>query len=233
MLAYGISRRGAVRPNNEDRFFCDPSAGILVVADGIGGHVGGEIASELAVDTVIASGELWQSCQETAVAEAFAAANAAILARIENEPSLSGMGTTLTLVKIQGSRLIIGHIGDSRAYLLRNGELVCLTTDHSISGQLQKAGEISDREAMVHPQRHILTRALGSAEAQWEIMRQPGLPGDKIMLCTDGLSDLLTKEEIFAELAEDKTIEEQASHLVDMAYEKGAPDNVTVVIAKI
>lgn len=232
MLAYGISRRGAVRPNNEDCFFCDPSAGLIVVADGIGGHVGGEIASKLAVEAVTTP-DLWQSRPQSAAAKAFAAANAAILARAEGEPSLNGMGTTLTLVKIDGPALVIGHIGDSRAYLFRAGNLARLTTDHSISGQLQKAGKITDTEARVHPQRHILTRALGFAEAQWEIMHQQGVPGDLIMLCTDGLSDVVSEEEIAAVLAETISIEEYASCLVDLAYQKGAPDNVTVVLAKL
>lgn len=235
MLAYGISRRGAVRPNNEDSFYCDAQAGLLVVADGIGGHAGGEIASRLAVDTAVKAVKEAGQCGEAVVNRAFAAANAAILQYVETRPALAGMGTTLTLVKKNGYTLVVGHIGDSRAYLFRQGVLKCLTSDHSVSGQLLAAGEITASEARNHPQRHILTRALGTAgQPQVEVLSHQVQTGDIVLVCTDGLSDLIAGEEIAAELSDEgKTIEQHASFLIDMAYQRGAPDNVTVVLAQL
>lgn len=234
MKAIGVSNRGLVRANNEDWLFLDERAGLLVVADGMGGHAGGEEASRLAVDTVVAAladGLLFQP--EEKVRRAFAAANQAVLTKAASDPSLAGMGTTLTLVAVLPDFLITGHIGDSRAFLIgRQGR--CLTSDHSVTGQLLASGKISDAEAVSHPQRHVLTRALGTdTHVEAEVLRHPWSPGQHVLLCSDGLTEVMTAKEIFAVVQGEGDLEFKVNSLLTTALERGAPDNVTIILAQL
>lgn len=227
------SHTGLVRPINEDAFFISEENGIFGVADGLGGHQAGEIASWLALKT---AAETLMAPEVTGdpgerLHLAFAKANQALLNRGRTVASCEGMGTTLTLAWEVGATLYIGHIGDSRAYLYREKALTLLTRDHSVSGELVRSGVISQEEAREHPQRHILTRALGQAVGTTgEDVFTVGLrEGDYIILCTDGLTSVFSDEEIAMNL-ETGTLREKIDRLIEGTLERGAPDNVTVII---
>ncbi|HOB34398.1 MAG: Stp1/IreP family PP2C-type Ser/Thr phosphatase [Firmicutes bacterium] len=233
MKAYGVSRRGLLRTNNEDCFYADESRGIFIVADGMGGHAGGEVASRLAVETVKEGLADFHRDPERAVETAIMSANAAVLTKAAAVPALAGMGTTLTMAVVLPGFLVTGHIGDSQAYLI-GSEGRCLTSDHSVSGMLLAAGKITAAEARLHPQRHILTRALGIDEhAEVEVLRHSWSPGQRLLLCTDGLTEVVTAREIFSVVREAGAIKNAVDALVDMVYQRGAPDNVTVILAEL
>lgn len=234
MKALGVSNQGLVRTNNEDWLFIDEEAGLLVVADGMGGHAGGEEASRLAVDTVVEvlAGGLYPQPEES-IHSAFAVANRAIIAKAAANPALAGMGTTLTLVAVLPDFLITGHIGDSRAFLIgREGR--CLTSDHSVTGQLLASGKITDAEAVSHPQRHVLTRALGTdTHVEAEVLRHPWSPGQHVLLCSDGLTEVVAVEEIFTVVQGEGDLQLKVNSLLSTALERGAPDNVTIILAQL
>jgi serine/threonine protein phosphatase PrpC len=234
MKALGVSNQGLVRTNNEDWLFIDEEAGLLVVADGMGGHAGGEEASRLAVDTVVEvlAGGLYPQPEES-IHRALAVANRAIIAKAAANPALAGMGTTLTLVAVLPDFLITGHIGDSRAFLIgREGR--CLTSDHSVTGQLLASGKITDAEAVSHPQRHVLTRALGTdTHVEAEVLRHPWSPGQHVLLCSDGLTEVVAVEEIFTVVQGEGDLQLKVNSLLSTALERGAPDNVTIILAQL
>lgn len=228
------SHPGLVRPINEDAFFISEEKGIFGVADGLGGHQAGEIASWLALKTAteVLMAEGVAADPSDRLRLAFAQANQALLSRGRTVASCEGMGTTLTLACQVGTSLYIGHIGDSRAYLYRDGVLTLLTHDHSVPGELVRNGVISQEEAREHPQRHVLTRALGQqvTEAVGEDVLMVNLEaGDYIILCTDGLTSVFSDAEIAANLV-GGTLKEKIDRLIDGTLERGAPDNVTVIM---
>jgi serine/threonine protein phosphatase PrpC len=205
---------GVARGEADDSF-------LAVVADGMGGHVGGEIASRLAVEAAVAA-------EGDAVARVHAA-NHAVVARALDQPRLAGMGTTMTLAVFTGPVLQIGHIGDSRAYLYRGGDLVQLTRDHSLVADMIASGELSPQEAAVHPFRSVITRALGmeSKVAVDRVERQLE-PGDRVILCSDGLTSMLATDEIVALLK--GTPRTTVGALVDAANRAGGVDNTSVIV---
>ncbi len=222
------SHKGMVRDNNEDSVFPDSSGesadtAHLIVADGMGGHVAGEVASRLAVNAAASSG--------LAPADRVAAANRAIREEVAREPGLEGMGTTMTLLALGESTGRIAHIGDSRAYLMRNGELTRLTEDHTVAAEYVATGQISEEEARTHPQRHMLTRTLGLTrfvnvdEIELELEAD-----DRLLLCSDGLNDMVTDEEIGSLLGADGSVDQVAWSLVERANEAGGLDNITVIV---
>ncbi len=233
MIIHGISRKGLVRENNEDFYCYDSQRGLLIVADGIGGHAGGEVASKLAVETAAAELVQRETATLQAIEQAFHAANMAIVERAADDSSLADMGTTMTLAWLCGFRLLVGHIGDSRAYLFQSGQLQMLTRDHTVAGDLLEAGDISDSQAATHPQKHILTRALGTVEGCTIDVFELELQSDSmLLLCTDGLTDQVSTEEISHLLNQQTDIKIIADSLVGQAYQKGAPDNVTLIVAR-
>lgn len=224
---------GLIRPGNEDSGYAGPS--LLMIADGMGGHAAGELASAIAVATVADldvhppdPGDVL-----TALAEAVADAGDAIADVIAEEPDLMGMGTTVTGVYWLGERIAIVHVGDSRAYLQREGRLAQLTHDHTYVQSLVDAGRITEEEASVHPRRSLMLRALdGLHPVEADLSVREVRSGDRLMLCSDGLSGVVSADEIAHVLAEgDPT--GAVTRLVDRALERGAPDNVTVVVADI
>ena len=224
---------GLIRPGNEDSGYAGPS--LLMVADGMGGHAAGELASAIAVATVADldvhppdRGDVL-----SALADAVADAGDAIADVIAEEPDLMGMGTTVTGVYWLGERIAIVHVGDSRAYLLRDGEFAQLTHDHTYVQSLVDAGRITEEEASVHPRRSLMLRALdGLHPVEADLSVREVRTGDRLMLCSDGLSGVVTADEMSAILGEgDPT--GAVTRLVDRALERGAPDNVTVVVADI
>jgi protein phosphatase len=212
------------------------TADLVAVADGMGGHVGGEIAARVAVDTLRRA--FAEDRTVPGLAAATNQANRAVFEQSEREPTLRGMGTTLTAAAIvrtsKGQRLVLSNVGDSRAYLLRDGELVQLTEDHSLVEEMVRNGELSPAEAAVHPHRHILTRALGIDRSvsvdSWDF--EPS-PGTRLLLCSDGLTNECSDAEIAAVLSSSPDPGQAARKLVALALEHGGSDNVTVVVADI
>lgn len=234
-LSWGAaSDVGRIRKNNQDAYLADGR--VFVVADGMGGHVGGEIASRLAIDEFVKAFSDGADARD--VVEVVQSANSAILDRAAHEPKLSGMGTTLCLLSVTESEgrhhLNLANVGDSRGYLLRDGELFQLTDDHTLVSEMLRAGEITRDEAGMHRARHILTRALG-VDSDLEIDRWKIEPkaGDIYLLCSDGLTNELSDPEITQILAQDSSSEERARELVNAAVEAGGSDNVTCIVVQV
>lgn len=221
---------GHVREKNEDSMGWRD--GLFVVADGMGGHNAGEVASALAVEYILRL--KGKSDFRRALKRAVEQANRALLDMAGKDPNCSGMGTTLAVLYIKDDKAVIGHIGDSRVYQWRQGELRRLTRDHSLVEELVANGGITAEQARNHPQRNILTRALGTPNLpEIELVELPIEAGDRFLLCTDGLSGPLSDEEIAAVISEDKSPQELADSLVEQANGKGGPDNVTIIVVEI
>lgn len=243
MRAAGISHPGRVRENNEDGFLIwqEGVLSLFAVADGMGGHAAGEVASTLALDTVKQSLMEQRLTLQEQVKEGFAieqdlaeiltAANSKILLAAENGTACVGMGTTLTLLLTVSGQAWIGHIGDSRAYLLRQGRLDLLTEDHTLVSQLLRSGQISEEEKKNHPQRHILTQALGTEHGPlFDIQKVLLQAGDFLLLCTDGLYGLVDDEDILREIQASDPPEDILDRLVVLANERGGVDNITAIL---
>jgi len=225
------THRGRVRAHNEDAVHPETAGRgsgpvVLMVADGMGGHVAGDIASRTAVEVAVAT--------DAAPAERVEAANRAILDEVNRRPELAGMGTTLTLVELGADGVArFAHVGDSRAYLLRDGVLRQLTVDHTVVNEYVQAGKLTVEEAATHPQRSMLTRALGLVPVvQVDAFEEPLRPGDRLLLCSDGVSSMIDDEEI-AEALREGTPEEAVWDLVERANHAGGLDNVTALIVDV
>jgi len=230
MRIEAISDTGLVRKGNEDSFLINKALGLFAVADGMGGHEAGEVASFLAVKT-LETAVRDSKGREGALEAAIKAANQEIYSQAQQKSSLAGMGTTLTAVYYQEDGISIGHVGDSRAYLIRDSQATLLTRDHSLVAELIRSGQISEEEGKNHPHRHVVTRALGT-EPEVEVdMLFPGVKqGDRLFLCTDGLSNLIKSEEI-AQTVDQAAAPEQALELLkQMALERGGFDNLTALL---
>jgi protein phosphatase len=225
------SDRGLVRANNEDSVYA--GARLLALADGMGGHAAGEVASQLVIaalahlDDDEPGGDLLGKL-DTAVR----AGNSAIAAQVEMEPDLEGMGTTLTAILFAGNRLGLVHIGDSRGYLLRDGELTQITKDDTFVQTLVDEGRITPEEAHSHPQRSLIMRALTGHEVEPTLTMREARAGDRYLLCSDGLSDPVSDETIH-EALQIPDVAESAYRLIELALRGGGPDNVTVVVADV
>lgn len=225
------SDRGLVRANNEDSVYA--GARLLALADGMGGHAAGEVASQLVIaalahlDDDEPGGDLLSKLDE-AVREG----NSAIAAHVEMEPELEGMGTTLTAILFAGNRLGLVHIGDSRGYLLRDGELTQITKDDTFVQTLVDEGRITAEEAHSHPQRSLIMRALTGHEVEPTLIMREAREGDRYLLCSDGLSDPVSHDTIL-EALQIPDVTESADRLIELALRGGGPDNVTVVVADV
>ena len=222
---------GLVREGNEDSGYAGPA--LLLVADGMGGHAAGELASAIAV-ALVADLDVHPPEPDdvlSALADAVADVGDGISDVIADDPDLTGMGTTVTGLYWLGSQMALVHIGDSRAYLLRDDELAQITHDHSYVQTLVDAGRITEEEAGVHPRRSLLMRALdGLNPVEADLALSEARVGDRYMLCTDGLSGVVSLSEM-SSLMRDGDPTGAVTRLVDLALERGAPDNVTVVVA--
>ncbi|TPG35117.1 protein phosphatase 2C domain-containing protein [Mycolicibacterium hodleri] len=225
------SDRGLVRANNEDSVYA--GARLLALADGMGGHAAGEVASQLVIaalahlDDDEPGGDLLSQLN-SAVHEG----NSAIAAQVEADPELEGMGTTLTAILFAGNRLGLVHVGDSRGYLLRDGELTQITKDDTFVQTLVDEGRITAEEAHSHPQRSLIMRALTGHEVEPTLTVREAHAGDRYLLCSDGLSDPVSFDTILESL-QISNVTESADRLVEMALRGGGPDNVTVVVADV
>lgn len=217
---------GKVRQGNEDSYMVHEP--LFAVADGMGGHQGGEVASKLALDA------LREATDGVALAQAVQDANRAVFVRAGEDPGLAGMGTTLTAVLAHGDTFRLAHVGDSRAYLLRDGDLQRITTDHTVVEGLVEKGELTPEEAAIHPQRSILTRAIGvEGEVQVDQASIQVRPGDRLLLCSDGLTGMIEDDDILRILGERRDPQAAADALVDAANEAGGQDNITAVVIDV
>ena len=216
---------GHVREGNEDTYLVmDP---LFVIADGMGGHRGGEVASTLAVETM----EHLFSSGEGTLAELVREANRAVFERSTLERAVAGMGTTLTAAVIEGDRVHLAHVGDSRAYLLRDGELRQLTEDHTLVHRMVLEGELTEAEAEVHPHRSILTRSIGvDGNVDVDEIDLDAKPGDRLLLCSDGLTGMLPDPRIAEILRDEPDPNTAVERLIDEANEAGGVDNITALL---
>jgi serine/threonine protein phosphatase PrpC len=223
---------GRVREVNEDRYLVN--APLFVVADGMGGHVAGDVASATAVQVIEAGSARASSEQPESLARLLKEANSAVWEKARSDSSLSGMGTTCTLVLIDGSTAHIAHVGDSRAYLMSNGALTQLTEDHNLVGRMVKEGRLNAEEARHHPQRNVITRVLGvDSDVKVDLRRVDLAVGDRIVVCSDGLSSMIDEPVIEKTLSDEPDPQAAADRLVDLAVEAGGEDNITVVVVEM
>jgi protein phosphatase len=225
------THQGKVREINQDSLFPTSDGesnkpATLIVADGMGGHVAGEVASRLAVNAAASS--------ELPPADRIAAGNRAIREEVARQPDLEGMGTTMTMVELLPEGIAhFAHVGDSRAYMLREDELVQVTDDHTVIAEYVAAGTMTAEEAAKHPQRHMITRCLGLTRfVNVDEMRVDVEPGDRILLCSDGLNAMIDDDAIRSGLSGGSP-EEAAWKLVELANEAGGQDNITVIVADV
>lgn len=231
---------GRIRLVNEDRAWGQQQGSglvIAVVADGMGGHQAGDVASQLAVDTFRDSlqdmdSELSLDERKMLIRQTILQANEVIYDMASRNDQYHNMGTTVVAALVQADDGVIGHIGDSRAYKLRDGELTQLTEDHTLVNELAKSGQISPEEAANHPRRNVLTRALGTdAQVEVDVRGISWVEGDILLLCSDGLSNMVTDEQMRETLQSDELdLDGKADRLVQLALQAGGDDNITVVL---
>jgi PPM family protein phosphatase len=222
---------GRARADNEDSAYARPP--LYVVADGMGGAQAGEVASALAVEE-FRGGLVAQGTAEQRLSERVQAANRRIYETAHRRLEHDGMGTTLTAVYLDESDLAVAHVGDSRAYIFRDGELVRLTHDHSLVEELIRRGKLTPEQAAAHPQRSIITRALGiEPEVEVDTWTYPMRAGDVVLLCSDGLTSMISEPQIAAVLAEESDLERAGDRLITEANEAGGRDNITVVLFRL
>jgi PPM family protein phosphatase len=245
-----LTDTGNVRPENEDYYcYLEPAADVeferkgrlIAIADGMGGHVGGKVASTLALDSIRAVFENGSAADPVSdpadiLISGFARAQQSILSHIASHPELDGMGTTCTAAILHRGNLFYGHIGDSRLYLLRAGSFGPITEDHSLVNQLVQSGALTPEQAAAHQQKNVLTRALGmpSSDVAADFSNQPIplSPGDVLVLATDGLHGVVSTEEI-GHAAQTQSPYDACRTLVAMAKERGGLDNITVQILRL
>lgn len=246
--SYGMSNVGMKRVQNEDSYLINDEMGLYMVADGMGGHLGGEYASKLAVTTVeevvrrlrfdpditqirgVNTDDAGPSQQLT---HAIQEAGRRIHDQALYDENLRGMGTTAVAALVNAPKIFIANVGDSRAYLVRGGKIQQVTEDHSLVSEQVKAGMISARDARGHKLKNIITRSVGYQEdVDIDIMTQELKPGDKFLLCSDGLSNLVEDEEIES-IVEKHEIQEACEKLVNTANSRGGDDNITVVVLQV
>jgi serine/threonine protein phosphatase PrpC len=231
VLAAGKSDIGKVRENNEDMYLISPP--LYAVADGMGGHLGGEIASQKAISHIVKMKDSCGDISKDFMIESINQANKEIWEKGQTR-NLMGMGTTLTMALIKPPRCTIAHVGDSRCYLLKKDHLLQLTVDHSVVGELMRTGSLSENEAMTHPHRNILTRALGTdMSLSVDVYEYNVDPGDRLLLCTDGLYSMVQEKEIKEILLKNKRAASAVNLLIKKANEQGGADNITAIVVDI
>jgi len=251
--SFGVTDVGRKRKHNEDNLLFDVNGdseeGLFIVADGMGGHAAGEVASKITVDTV---GEFIAATRQkeeatwpfkynhelhfnsNRLAVAIEKANERVMAAVAAQPWLKGMGTTVVAGLLDGKILSLAHVGDSRAYLYRDGQLSRLTDDHSWVHEQVAAGILTEDEAKSHPLKNVVTRALGGGPSVSPDLQELSFQaGDVFLFCSDGLTTMLSDEEIRDALAEQADPRKACERLVGIANEKGGVDNITVVVARI
>jgi PPM family protein phosphatase len=231
-LRYAVrSDRGLMRTNNEDSVYAGPR--LLALADGMGGHAAGEVASNVVISTLAHLDEDRPVDDLiSTLRDATAAANNNLRAMVEQDSNLDGMGTTLTALLFAGSRVGLVHVGDSRAYLVRGGQLTQITHDDTFVQALIDEGRLTEEEASSHPQRSLILHALNGAEVEPDLSIREARIGDRYLVCSDGLSDVVSPETLL-EALQLPDPHESADRLVELALRAGGPDNVTCIVADV
>jgi len=237
ICACGQTDRGLLRPHNEDALLISLDHGVFAVADGMGGHAAGEVASGLAIEAVREVLDRPRSPEDAMpdlIRRAIDEANRRIADRIQLRPEYRGMGTTLVLAVVEGERYWIAHVGDSRAYRIRGSEIRQLTSDHSFVNELVRLGMLSREQAARDPRRNVVTRALGSGPSvAADVVEEVAQPGDLILLCSDGLNSMLDDQTILATArAAEQDLDDGCRRLVAAANAAGGEDNVTVILVQ-
>lgn len=244
LAVYGLSDVGLSREHNEDSISWDIELGLIMLADGMGGHNAGEIASELAVTAIrdalldVLTPDMLETqlikCDE-ALREAVVYANEEIHEQSNRRIECAGMGTTVVITLFHDDKVTYAHVGDSRIYRLRHGEYQQLTQDHSLVQEMIDNGYLSQEEAMISSSRNLITRALGIApEVEVDVSTEVLDIDDVYLLCSDGLSDLLSEQDMARILIEQRDrLGEAAQHLVDLANERGGTDNISVILVAL
>ena len=238
---YGLTDEGLVRDHNEDYISWSPETGLVILADGMGGHNAGEVASELAVSSInealeeVLSPEIKDSCDmdfKEVVHEAVVYANEEINSHAKEHPECNGMGTTIVMTLFYKDSVILASVGDSRIYRFRKGELKQVTTDHSLVQEMIDNGYMSEEEALNSTNRNLITRALGIAEeVKIDVLQDSFEKDDIYLLCSDGLSDMINDDQIFSVLVKSRQDLKRASEeLVKQAKDNGGHDNVSVIL---
>jgi serine/threonine protein phosphatase PrpC len=232
-----ISDVGKKRQKNEDSYLLNDELKLFIVADGMGGHAGGEYASRIAITTIEDSFKNFSETElkepEKIIDSSIQHAANHIVAKAEEDEALRGMGTTVVALYLHDKRAILGHVGDSRAYLFREGVIEQLTEDHSLVNEQLKSGLISEEEARTHQFKNIITRSLGaSPEVEVDLISKKIKLGDIFVLCSDGLSNLVETSEM-EQLLRDNEAVTAAKSMVDLANKRGGDDNITLLVIEV
>lgn len=248
VVSAGLTDIGCVRKHNEDNFLLDDELGLYIVADGLGGHAAGEVASQIVIErssqfvaTTLEQDHTWPTAYDTRLSyngnrlrAALVMSDRAIYDNIQANPERESMGSTAVACLLQDQVATVAHVGDSRAYLLRAAELRPLTRDHSWVAEQIEHGFLTPEEARRHPFRNVITQALGNGSDLEVVVREvPVLPDDVLLLCSDGLSGMVYDESLAQILTEAPTLEVAARRMVSMANENGGEDNITVVLVAL
>ena len=227
---------GMRRQVNEDRYALAPDLGLYLVADGMGGHTSGQIASQLAAEASILAAQALEGATPSLsekLRQVVACANRAIFTTAQERPELEGMGTTLVALLASRGRVALAHVGDSRAYLIRDEKIRPLTDDHSLVAELVRRREISPEDALEHPHRHVLTRALGiRASVQGDLIEMTPQDGDVFALLSDGLTNHVRNDEIALAVNATRNLQTVCDSLIGFANDRGGSDNITVVLVR-
>jgi len=233
-IVHGKTDKGLVRKENEDAFCIEKDLGLLAIADGMGGHASGEVASKMAIEILKDSLKKEGQPLPDRLNSGVKLANRTIYEASRSQSQLNGMGTTLTALQLDGNRLSIAHVGDSRAYLIRGGVIEQITDDHTIVSEQVAGGMMTREEAARSDMRNILSRALGIAsEVDVDVEEFTVSEGDQLVLCSDGLSELISEDEILSEVQSTKRPDLACNELVNLANQRGGEDNVTVIVAHL
>lgn len=230
----GLTDPGLLRSVNQDNFYIDPDGRFFIVADGMGGHAGGQEASLIATEQIKTHFDSYWDSEASSyqiLEEAILKANESILEDQQNHPERREMGTTAVVVLFRGDQPLRGHVGDSRLYRLRDGNLEQITEDHTWVARALKMGDIDPEQAKTHPWRHVLFQCLGRKDTSTvEIAKLDIQPGDQLLLCSDGLTEEVADEAIQEIFEHGESCEEIAKNLIEAAKDGGGSDNITVVI---
>ena len=232
MISLGVSKTGLVRQRNEDRFYA--KGPLLIVADGMGGYTGGEYASTMVVDAIVDVIERADIITVNVLREAILEANRMVFEKSQSYKELEGMGTTAVVAYVKDDTLLWAHVGDSRLYIYSDSQLRRMTNDHSMVQELVNAGTITEAEVIHHPKRNMLTRAIGVYDT---VEVDTGMvevhEGERILLCSDGLSGYIEESRIEEILSEESSESRVLEDLVQLVYDAGARDNVTIILGRI
>ena len=233
-IVHGKTDKGLVRKENEDAFCIEKDVGLLAIADGMGGHASGEVASKMAIEILRESVKKEGEPLPDRLSSGVKLANRAIYEAAQSQSQLNGMGTTLTALQLNGNRLSIVHVGDSRAYLIRGGVIEQITDDHTIVSEQVARGMMTREEAARSDMRNILSRALGIApEVDMDMEEITVSEGDRLVLCSDGLSELISDDEILSEVRSNRRPDLACNELVNLANQRGGNDNITVIVVHL